>query len=1174
MNLSGSALELSATDLSNFLGCKHRTALDMAVAAGNLVKPVKPSDPLLDLLKARGVEHEKEYVAWLKAQSLVVEDLTHINSLTHLDELVAATHEAMRLGADVIVQGALRDAHWMGKPDILFRVATPSELGPWSYEVYDTKLSRKTKAGAILQLSLYSAMVAKVQGTTPERFYIVSPRMAIGRPSPDELSKRVRGPDSMMVLEYRTGDYAAYFRLVRRRMEETVVRDATEVAEANYPDPVEHCVVCRWSRSCDDKRHNDDHISLVAGIGRMHRRELAKIGITTRRQCGATWPLPSDPRRRGSLETYENLHRQAALQLRSTKKNIAFELRPVISYQPATDTAPAQSDEGLCRLPEPSPGDMFLDFEGDPYAVEGGREYLTGIITVENGREQFEALWGFTDQDERKSFERLMDIITGRRKKHPGMHVYHYAAYEITALRKLRLRYESRGDELDDFLRSGVFVDLYGVVRQGVRVGTESYSIKKLEPLYGFERKVELEDATLCRNAIEVALQNGQMPAPDIIEKVRGYNEDDCVSTLRLRNWLEEARAAHQPPIPRPTVAPEDEPPVNEHQQKVNELRAKLLVGVPEDPAKRSAEQRALWLLSYLLDFHRREYLATVWEYWRLKELPEEDLVDEPNAIFGLEFVERVHENVSKKGVPTGKVTDRYRYPPQEMEIEDGGLKLREGGTLGELVAIDRIARTIDVDKLKVHKEYHPRSVFSFKYVATKAQEASLLAIGQRVAEDAGLKVTPGSTDLAARRLILGLPPVLSSGTLGSRPSDDIVQHLVDTVRSLDESVLPVQGPPGAGKTYAGAESICALVKDGKKVGVTANSHAVIRKLLCEVADAAKRKGVSIAMAHKGDGDDDIATGAGIQPVKSNEQARQLLDDGTAQVLGGTSWLWAREDMAKSVDYLFVDEAGQLALANVIAMSPCATNIVLLGDPQQLEQPVKAAHPQGVAVSALAHALAGQTTIPDDRGVFLPKTWRMCPDITAYTSEMFYEGRLSSNDGLNLQTLVGGRGLTGAGLRTIFVEHDSNRSYSDEEVAVVVATAKELASGGVSWIDSKGYSRILQGKDILVVGPYNAHVSRLVRGLGASGTRAGTVDKFQGQEAPVVIFSMATSRAEDAPRGMDFLYSLNRLNVATSRARCLAVIIASEFLFEPECRTPRQMKLANALCRFRELCRS
>ncbi|MEO8622713.1 MAG: TM0106 family RecB-like putative nuclease, partial [bacterium] len=1124
------------------------------------------------LLFDRGLDHEKQYVDWLKAQPLRVADLSHIDSLTCPDELVDATHDAMRQGADVIVQGALRDAQWFGKPDILYRVETPSELGAWSYEVYDTKLSRKTKAGAILQLSLYTAMVARVQGTTPQRFYVVSPRMAIGKPSPDELSRHVSGPESMMVLEYRTSDYAAYFRLVRLRMEETVVRDAIEVAKANYPDPVEHCTVCRWNRTCDAKRHADDHISLVAGIGRMQRRELATLGITTRRQCGETWPLPSEPRR-GSLEMYENLHRQAALQLKSTADKIAYELRPVFSYRPASETEPAQSDEGLCRLPEPSPGDMFLDFEGDPYAVEGGREYLTGIVTIGRAQPEFEALWGFTDEDERKSFERLMDMIAERRAKYPEMHVYHYAPYETTALRKLRLRYESRGDELDEFLRGGVFVDLYGVVRQGVRVGTESYSIKKLEPLYGFKRKVELEEATLCRNAIEIALQSGQMPAPDIIEKVRGYNEDDCVSTLELRDWLEKVRAEQHPPIPRPAVVEAEEAVVNEHQQAVNDLREKLLAGDPEDPAHRSAEQQALWLLAYLLDFHRREYLATVWEYWRLKELPEEDLIDEPNAIFGLEFVERVKVSLTKKGVPTGKVVDRYRYPPQEMEIEKGGLKLREGGTLGNVDAVDRIARTIDVDKQKVHKDYHPRAVFAFTYIATRSQEQSLLAIGQRVAEDGALTVTQGARDRAARRLLLTLAPALSTGPLSGPKGDDIAKHFVNAALALDESVLPVQGPPGAGKTFAGGEAIIALVKAGKKVGVTANSHAVIRNLLCEVAASAKRHGTSIAIAHKGDGDDDMGSAAGIQPISQNKDARQALDDGTAQVLGGTSWLWARDDMANAVDYLFVDEAGQLALANVIAMSPCAKNIVLLGDPQQLEQPVKAAHPPGVDVSALEHALAGHITLPNDRGVFLPKTWRMCPDITEFTSEMFYEGRLSSMEGLNLQTLTGVDDLNGAGLRAVFVQHDGNRSYSNEEVDTVVAMARKLASGSVSWVDSKGVSRILEGKDILVVGPYNSHVSRLVRGLEGSGTRAGTVDKFQGQEAPVVIFSMATSRPEDAPRGMDFLYSLNRLNVATSRARCLAVIIASGLLFEPECRTPRQMKLANALCRYRELSR-
>ena len=316
MHRRNGTLQLSATDLSNFLGCKHRTALDMAVAAGLRGKPATFEDPLLELLFKRGLDHEAAYVEWLKAQGLSVEDLSRFDSLSQQDELVAATIEAMKAGVDVIVQGGLLDNNWFGKPDILRRVESPSRLGAWSYEVYDTKLSRNTKAGAILQLSLYSAMVAEVQGVTPEKLFIVAPRYRPGTPVPEELSRDKPCPDGMMVLEFRVNDYAAYFRLMRRRMEETIVRDAIVVADANYPDPVPQCTICRWDAVCGGKRRKDDHISLVAGISRAQRRELATMGITTRGQCAETWPLPSVPSR-GSLETYENAHKQARLQVQS-----------------------------------------------------------------------------------------------------------------------------------------------------------------------------------------------------------------------------------------------------------------------------------------------------------------------------------------------------------------------------------------------------------------------------------------------------------------------------------------------------------------------------------------------------------------------------------------------------------------------------------------------------------------------------------------------------------------------------------------------------------------------------------------------------------------------------------------------------------------------------------------
>jgi uncharacterized protein len=288
-------------------------------------------------------------------------------------------------------------------------------------------------------------------------------------------------------------------------------------------------------------------------------------------------------------------------------------------------------------------------------------------------------------------------------------------------------------------------------------------------------------------------------------------------------------------------------------------------------------------------------------------------------------------------------------------------------------------------------------------------------------------------------------------------------------------------------------------------------------------------------------------------------------------VLGGTAWLWAPPEFAGSVDVLFVDEAGQMSLANVLAASQAASSVVLLGDPQQLEQPQKGSHPDGVGVSALDHVLQEHKTMPEERGLFLPTTWRLAPSICEFTSEVFYERKLQSKPGLEHQRIVGDTRFAGAGLFFVPAAHDGCRNASDAEADLVAAIAQELLAGGVGWIDERGEPRAITPDDILVVAPYNAHVTRLTERVKLP--RIGTVDRFQGQEAPVIIYSMATSNPEDAPRGMEFLYSLNRLNVAISRARCISILVANPCLFEPECRTPRQMQLANALARYGERAR-
>jgi predicted RecB family nuclease len=1142
----GNELSLTATDLSNFLGCRHRTALDMALAHGKRKPPPRFEDPLLDILIERGIEHEKRYVESLRAAGRKIVDLSEVPG----EKRVQLTLDAMRAGADVIVQGSLSDGQWYGKPDIMQRVDPPSDLGAWSYEISDTKLARETRAGTILQLGLYSEMLRITQGLSPEHFYVVTP---------DPVSP-IHG--------YRTDDYAAYFRLMRSEMQTMVALDDEVVAALYYPEPVDHCEICPWCGDCKQRWRDDDYLSLVAGITRLQRRELEAQQIATLAGLARLRIPPFKPTR-GSIETYVRVHDQASLQLDSRGKPPPplFELRS------------CEEGSGLARLPEPSPGDIFLDLEGDPFATEGGREYLFGVVTLDaSGNPSYRAFWAFTDHEERAAFESVMDLIANASKAHPGMHVYHYAPYEPSAFKRLMGRYATREKELDTLLRAGRFVDLYGVVRQGLMAGIERYSIKNLEVFYEFQRAVELTDANRCLRLMErdIELNCADDIPREVRDVVEGYNKDDCISTLRLRDWLELRRAeliATRVSVPRPALEPGDaSEAVDEKAVRVAALRARLLSGVPETPADQTPEQHARWLLAYLLDWHRREDKAEWWEYFRLRELPEEELFDEPQAVAGLEYVGLVSQVMNARTHrATGSVIDRYKFPAQEMEIRrKAELKFQDGSKWGDVEAVDRDALTIDVRKGPKQAAVHPTAVFAHTFFNSKVQEEALFQLGESIAACGTISEGKTTSGTAARDLLMRRPPRLRSGEFALRPGETAVEFGVRLANDLDETVLAIQGPPGSGKTFTGAKMICALVGQGKKVGVTATGHKVIRKLLDEVEEEAKRSRMSVSLAHKCDDEEEQGSSSGVRLIDNNPDALHALQSRAVSVLGGTAWLWPRDEFIQSVDVLFVDEAGQTSLADVLAVSRAAKSIVLLGDPQQLNQPQKGSHPEGVNASALQHILGEHQTIPPDRGIFLPLTWRLHPNICAFTSELFYENRLRSKAGLEHQHL-GGRGeFHGSGLALVEVEHDGNRNSSSEEVEVVASLMARLTARGSIWTDEHGDERQMTLNDVLIVAPYNAQVSRLRERLGVN-ARVGTVDKFQGQEAPVVIYSATTSRPEDAPRGMEFLYSPNRLNVATSRARCAAILVANPRLFQPDCRTPRQMKLANAFCRYREM---
>ena len=1157
----------SPTDLVGFLDCVHAIRLDMAAFDRLVHRPVRP-DEELQLLIEKGLEHERRYLDHLVAQGL---DVTVIEqedrSAAALMAARERTLEAMRRGAQVIYQATFVEDGWSGQADFLRRVDRPdrpSRLGPWVYEPEDTKLALSAKASALLQLLTYARMIAAVQGELPERVHVVLGRAEVTRAT------------------FRTADFAAFHRLTLRRFEDVAVRGAPVAADALdvVRDPVEHCAICPWQEHCNGLRFKAGHLSRVAFIRRDEIEKLRAAEVPTIWALGGL-PVPPPPIAGLADDVLARLGDQAGMQLREERTGVRFH-RILEHPEPPPE-------RGLLALPAPSPLDIFFDFEGDRFAAEGGLEYLFGWVeAVPPGEEPaaapFHALWAHDRAQEREALERFIDYVGARRARDPGMHVYHYAPYEPAALHRLTARHGTRQEELDVLLRAEVFVDLYRAVRQGVRVSSKSYSIKRLEKLYDLVRDADgIGHALSSMLAYERWLATADQA---ILDSIGVYNRDDCVSTLLLRDWLEERRAelverlGHdpgRPAVPSGTGS-EDQRSAD---AEVEAVRAALVADInPATPDDQPLpeEQEARRLLGNLLGWHRRESRTEWFEWFRLRELDADGLVRE-TAPLGVRAYDGV---VARDGR-----SDVYRWrfdPAQETRLHAGDdvaavppLGPDDVGEIGKVLRLDPDEGVVEikVGARKVRPDMGALAGFvPGTPIRTAQQRAALLEVGRWVADhgiDADGPYRAIRDVLLARPpRIAGTPPGAPLARPGALPSDEARRLAL----ALDGSYLAVQGPPGSGKTYTGAHVVLDLVRDGRVVGITAFSHAAIDNLLREIVQEAG-DGSGLRIVQRAD-DDDWCRLASVDHG-DNAAGEARLAAGCVDIVAGTPWLWSRSQLAGAVDTLVVDEAGQVSLANLAAIGRASRNLVLLGDPQQLAQPVKGAHPAGAQRSALEHVVGAHEAIPADRGVFLATTRRLHPSICAFTSELFYEGRLAPMAGLEAQEVTAADGsvsdalLAGPGLRWIPVDHVGRSSSSPEEAAVVARSVRELL--GRAFRDRDGEVRPLRPTDILIVSPYNAHVARLRQALPA-GVRAGTVDKFQGQQAPVVIYSMATSTPDDMPRDMSFLFSPNRFNVATSRAQALAVLVCNPALLTVSCRTPDQMRLANALAFFVELARA
>ncbi|MBI2762732.1 MAG: TM0106 family RecB-like putative nuclease [Chloroflexi bacterium] len=1156
MQLLDDHLVLSATDLVGYLACDHLATLELGRVAGLWERPNRRDDPTIALIQEKGDLHEADFLARLRAEGRSVVEIRK-DDLKTVPALVAAateTRAAMQGGADVIYQATFFDGTWRGHADFLFkRTDRPSPLlGSWSYDIADTKLARSVKAGAVLQMCVYAGLLEPVQGTPPEWLVVITG---------DRVEHR-----------HRAEDFAAYFRFVRARFEARIARDAADpAASPTYPDPVDHCRVCAWSPTCIQRRRDDDHLSIVAGMRRVDTERLNEGGVSTLAALAGTPPDPIPAGIPGPQ--FQRLRNQARLQLheRNTQQR-AFEL---------IEPSAGEGRRGLGLLPDPSLWDVFFDIEADPWANEAGLEYLLGVVTIDGGVPVYNPIWGRDATEERRAFEQFIDFVIARRAAHPDLHVFHYGGYESGAIKRLMQRHGTRFEEVDTLLRGDVLVDLLTVVRQGVRASVESYSLKQIEKFYMPVRDGPVTEAGFSVVEFERWLKTSD---PSILAGIADYNRDDCVSTWMLRDWLEARRdeAIDQWPDGDWTRSV---PAAGEASAAVSEWEARVLDRVDGltatlDPVDTGEQASARRLLADVLDWHRREEKSQWWRYFELKDdTTVEELVAERDALGGLEF--------DGEEEPDGRLRIlRYRFEPQDHPFKrgDAPTDYTTGGGVGVVERVDDARGRIWLRRRSGSWD-HPVGLLGPKPIPSVAMREALL----RVADDV---IAHGIGDAgrypAVAQLLLRRPPRIRGHEGGDLvdPDADLVAAARHVGRSLDRTVLPIQGPPGTGKTYTAARMITALVAAGARVAVTAQSHKTITNLLEEVLVAAVepsgggRPPILPRIIQKaGDLDSHLPPGERVTITDDGPTVDRAVRDGSVDVVGGTSWLLARAQLDAAsgnradpfFEVLFVDEAGQFSLANLLAVATCARSIVLVGDPNQLPMVTQGVHPPGADASALQHLVGGSVTVPPDRGLFLGVSRRLHPLVNAFVSPAFYEDRLTTHPSTAIRVVGGDGELAGAGIRWRPVVHAGDASRSLAEAEAVVDLVQSLM--GRAWTDRDGATRTLDLDDAIVVAPYNAQVAEIQgvmeRRMGRTGN-VGTVDKFQGREGVVAIYSLASSSREDAPRDMTFLYSRHRLNVAVSRAESIAIIVASPTLLEAGCRTPEEMHLVDALCRFVE----
>jgi len=1127
MKIKNNKFFVSPSDLNNFVACKYTVLNEIKYHNKEIRKsPDRANDKLW---KEMGVEHEKRHYKILKEKykkSITIK--SDLNEKDRFDETV----RAIQKGYDLIYHAYLIDDNLRGEADFLIKCDTKSDLGDYSYEVYDTKITRNLKPRHITQITAYSDVLGKIQKVLPEKMYLID------------------GSD-----EYHSFKTIEYIDLFNHSKKEFIKFLSNTSKEKIYPEKCSYCNLCDWKDECDKTWENDNYINLVAGSNKSQIEKLKKNKIRTVEQLSKTKLTAIDLKI--NAESFKKIQLQA--QLQEEKRNTGEDKIVILD---------SDFGKGFYKLPKPDEGDVFFDIEGYP-RMDRPFEYLHGLYYKDKGKLKFKDLWAknYNKESEKNIFIELINFLEKRFVEYPNAHIYHYASYEKRAIRELATSYSSefpKGDIVnDDLLRKEKYVDLFSIVSQSIRTSERDLSLKSIEKFYNFKRKADIvkADDSVIKYDNWIATKNEKYKQ-DIIK----YNEEDCISTYLLREFLVKNKPENIDWfVKQEEVTKEGEEPNKYRRKASNKLsREEVEVDLNNrlEKKKNKTNKKFVENLKNFIGFHWKSNKPEFWEVFDRAEKTHLELEDDTECIANSVLI-----NDKPKVTEEGFIYS-YRFNDQNYKQKEGksafdAHQIKGLGTIYSIeenfpdknivkILVSKRRKNIEMPSLLTLGNTMPPQVHQHDQALNKFLEDYILNDGENY---------KSIMDMLERKE----PDIknIKSGSILIEENKDLITQSIEIVKNLNNSYLTIQGPPGTGKTYTSAKIIIELMKVGKKVGITSNSHEAIKTLLIAIEQQAVDQNYEFIGMRKSKSSDKHEW-----KFIRNVTTGKPLNMDSYSLFAGTSWFFVDPRMNKTLDYLFIDEAGQVALGTTIANATSADNLVLIGDQMQLSQPMRAKHEGYARKSSLDFILEDDDTISTDKGVFLNVTRRLNKKICNYISTSFYDSRLTSDPitetrSVNLKLDP----IKDEGLFYVPIDHSGCSQRSDEEADLVEKVFNKIVN---KQYKSENITGKISAKDIMVVAPYNAQANNIRERLKKKfkdDVRVGTIDLFQGQEAKVVLISMTTSDVESLPRHKDFFFSRNRLNVAISRAECVAIIIFNQNLLLASASNIKEMKLINSFCK-------